>query len=81
MIDYTKISRINKNSVHNLDIYMGHYLIAKDFQQNPILGVGPKNYTQHCNNNKKYQTLSIYAQLILTILIYNYFLKPDWLEL
>ena len=59
MIDYTKDQlRINKNSVHNLDIYMGHYLIAKElFQQNPILGVGPKNYTQHCNNNKKYQTL------------------------
>ena len=59
MIDYTKDQlRINKNSVHNLDIYMGHYLIAKElFQKNPILGVGPKNYTQHCNNNKKYQTL------------------------
>ena len=82
MIDYTKDQlRINKNSVHNLDIYMGHYLIAKElFQKNPILGVGPKNYTQHCNNNKKYQTLPIYAQLILIILIYNCFLKPDWLE-
>ena len=29
MIDYTKDQlRINKNSVHNLDIYMGHYLIG-----------------------------------------------------
>ena len=59
MIDYTKDQLgINKNSIHNMDIYMGHYLIAKElFQQNPILGVGPKNYTKHCNNNKKYQTL------------------------
>ena len=25
------------------------------FKENPILGVGPKNYIQHCNNNEKFQ--------------------------
>ena len=37
-------------------VYVGHFLIAKDlFKENPILGVGPKNYVKHCTNNKKFQ--------------------------
>ena len=36
-------------------IYKGHFLIAEDlFKSNKFIGVGPKNYRQHCYNNKKY---------------------------
>jgi O-antigen ligase len=59
MINLTK-NQIGLNNIYvfSRDIYKGHFLIAKDlFQENIILGVGPKNYVQHCNNNKKYQTL------------------------
>ena len=36
-------------------IYKGHFLIAEDlFKSNKLIGVGPKNYRQHCYNDKKY---------------------------
>ena len=36
-------------------IYKGHFLIAKDlFLSHKLFGVGPKNYRQHCYNDKKY---------------------------
>ena len=59
MINLTK-NQIGLSNIYvfSSDIYIGHFLIAKDlFQENIILGVGPKNYVKHCNNNKKYQTL------------------------
>ena len=85
MIDYTKDQlRINKNSVHSTDIYVGHFLIAKElFEKKPILGVGPKNYSQHCNNNKKYQTLpyvctthphNSYIQLLAETGLFGFFI-------
>ena len=57
MIDYTKDQLGLSNSpVNSTYIYKGHFLIAKDlFKENPFLGVGPKNYIQHCNNNEKFQ--------------------------
>ena len=59
MINLTKNQiGLSNTYVFSSDIYKGHFLIAKDlFQENIILGVGPKNYVKHCNNNKKYQTL------------------------
>ena len=36
-------------------VYKGHFLIAKElFKSNKFIGVGPKNYRQHCYNNEKY---------------------------
>ena len=57
MIGYTKDQiGLSDKTVSSTGIYKGHFLIAKDlFLENPILGVGPKNYTQHCNKNKKFQ--------------------------
>ena len=57
MFDFT-ISQLGLNK--KLDsgispIYKGHFLIAEDlFKSNKFVGVGPKNYRQHCYNNKKY---------------------------
>ncbi len=58
MIDYTKDQLgLSSNSVDSTNLYIGHFLIAKDlFKENLFLGVGPKNYVQHCNNNKKFQS-------------------------
>ena len=58
MIDYTKDQLgLSSNIVDSTSVYKGHFLIARDlFLDNPILGVGPKNYVQHCNDNKKFQT-------------------------
>ena len=59
MFDYTKdqLGLSNKN-VESTRIYKGHFLVAKDlFIENPILGVGPKNYVQHCYKNEKFQIL------------------------
>lgn len=37
------------------EMHQGHYLVALDlFKKNPILGVGPKNFRQHCYNNAMY---------------------------
>jgi len=48
---------LSSNIVDSTSVYKGHFLIARDlFLDNPILGVGPKNYVQHCNDNKKFQT-------------------------
>ena len=57
MISYTKDQLgLSDTSVNSSYVYKGHFLIARDlFKENPILGVGPKNYTQHCNNNQKFQ--------------------------
>ena len=57
MIDYTKDQLgLSDRPVDSTNIYKGHFLIARDlFKENPILGVGPKNYIQHCNNNEKFQ--------------------------
>ena len=36
-------------------IYKGHFLIAEElFKSNKFIGVGPKNYRQHCYNDKKF---------------------------
>ena len=58
MIDYTKDQLgLSNNTVDSTNIYIGHFLIAEDlFKENVILGVGPKNYVQHCNNNIKFQS-------------------------
>ncbi len=58
MVDYTKDQLgLSANIADSTRIYKGHFLIAKElFKENPILGVGPKNYGQHCNYEKKYQT-------------------------
>ena len=58
MIDYTTDQLgLSSNTVGSTNIYIGHFLIAKDlFRENLVLGVGPKNYVQHCNNNKKFQS-------------------------
>ena len=57
MISYTKDQLgLSDTSVNSSYVYKGHFLIARDlFKENPILGVGPKNYIQHCNNNQKFQ--------------------------
>lgn len=57
MIGYTKDQLGLSNSpVNSTYVYKGHFLIARDlFKENPFLGVGPKNYIQHCNNNEKFQ--------------------------
>jgi len=57
MVDYTRYQlEIESGKSNGPNIYKGHFLIAKDlFKENPILGVGPKNFSMHCNNNIKYQ--------------------------
>ena len=91
MVDYTSYQlEIELGKSNGPNIYKGHFLIAKDlFKENPILGVGPKNFSMHCNNNIKYQSLpyictthphNIYIQLLAetgivgTLLIFLLFL-------
>lgn len=91
MVDYTRYQlEIESGKSNGPNIYKGHFLIAKDlFKENPILGVGPKNFSMHCNNNIKYQSLpyictthphNIYIQLLAetgivgTLLIFLLFL-------
>jgi len=57
MFDFTmKQLGVSKNSGSEISPeYKGHFLIAEDlFKVNKFIGVGPKNYRQHCTNNKKY---------------------------
>ena len=57
MLDLTKTQLgLDKEKTTKISpIYKGHFLIAKDlFLSNKLIGVGPKNYRQHCSNNKKY---------------------------
>ena len=55
MISFTK-EQLGLSEKPVVSEYVGHFLIAKDlFKENPILGVGPKNYVKHCTNNKKFQ--------------------------
>ena len=57
MFDFTiKQLGASKNSGSEISPeYKGHFLIAEDlFKANKFIGVGPKNYRKHCNNNKKY---------------------------
>ena len=57
MFDFT-INQLglNQSSDSNISaIYKGHFLIAEElFKLNKFIGVGPKNYRQHCSNEKKY---------------------------
>ena len=57
MFDLTKIQLgLDKNSDSGISpIYKGHFLIAEElFKTNKFIGVGPKNYRQHCYNDKKF---------------------------
>ena len=57
MFNFT-LSQLGINQSTDSDfspIYKGHFLIAEDlFKSNKLIGVGPKNYSQHCNKDKKY---------------------------
>ena len=58
MFDLTMIQLgLDKESDSSISpIYKGHFLIAEElFKSNKFIGVGPKNYRQHCYNNEKYK--------------------------
>ena len=64
MIDLTadQLSTNNIDNTKPMELYQGHFLIAYDlFKKNPVLGVGPKNYRKHCDNEKKYQQRPYYC--------------------
>lgn len=64
MIDLTadQLSTNNIDNTKPMELYQGHFLIAYElFRKNPILGVGPKNYRKHCDNEEKYQQRPYYC--------------------
>ena len=57
MFDLTMVQLgLDKESDSGISpIYKGHFLIAEElFKSNKFIGVGPKNYRQHCYNNERY---------------------------
>ena len=74
MFDLTMVQLgLDKKSDSGISpIYKGHFLIAEElFKSNKFIGVGPKNYRQHCYNNEKY-TSQIIVETILIIFMFNY---------
>ena len=63
MVDLTKSQlSTTKDGTRPMELYQGHFFIAFDlFKKNPILGVGPKNFRNHCYNEKKYQIKPYYC--------------------